>query len=421
MDTPMTTNSPDIFSREALAGYEPDVLARASATIVGCGAAGNNVAINLALAGVAEMRFVDHDVVEPSNLTRSPLFDRRRIQGRKKRHKAREIALGALASSYASDPTVRHAVARIEELGPGALAGSGVVISAVDSLSARALLSDYARLMAVPLVEIGFSGHRGHVSVFPNRAAEEACWRCMHPDVSEGRGVSCALYARRVVEEGRTPATQPSASLFSSLAAELAIQALHGRFPIENAAVHFDLHTGRSSVVGVTPDERCPGAHRVAGDARDLAVSAAEPLDALFALAANLVPDPVICLPAAFVVEAPCARCGAAVPVGRPAWALREPPECRACPAIPQIGDAGALTLATVSPSDGLGRRRLRDLGLQPGAVFEIASASTAETRLARMAGTVDDHFTTRTRGGGNGAAGDSMKVSTAATVVAKE
>ncbi len=224
------------------------------------------------------------------------------------------------------------------------------------------------------------------------------------------------------MEQGRTPATQPSASLFASLAAELAIQALHGRFPIEDAAIHFDLHTGQSRVVAVTPDEHCPGAHRIAEDVHDLAVSAAEPLDALFALAAQLVPDPVIQLPAAFVVEAPCARCGAPVAVGRPAWALREAPECRVCPALPQIGNAGALTLATLSPSDGLGRRRLRDLGLPPGATFEIASASTAETLLARLAGTVDDHFTTRRRaGGGNGGADDRMNVVEAATVVAKE
>ena len=94
--------SSGLFSREALAGYDPERLSSAKVAVVGLGAAGSNVVQTLALAGVGELRLIDFDVVEPTNLTRSPLFDRRRLAGKKTRFKAREAGLGALARANAS-------------------------------------------------------------------------------------------------------------------------------------------------------------------------------------------------------------------------------------------------------------------------------------------------------------------------------
>ncbi len=86
-----------LFDRERLAGYDPQLLNQAYVAVVGLGAAGCNIVQTLALSGVGNLGLVDFDVVEASNLTRSPLFDRRRLQGQRPRFKAREAALGALA------------------------------------------------------------------------------------------------------------------------------------------------------------------------------------------------------------------------------------------------------------------------------------------------------------------------------------
>ena len=195
-----------LHSRETLAGYDRARLEGAVVVVVGAGAAGNNVVLTLALAGVGELRIIDPDTVEPSNLTRAPLFRRERMAGNRRRHKARELALGALGHSYASAPVARYAAARVESLGLGVFEGAHVVVSAVDSLTVRAYLADATRLLGIPLVETGFAGPSGHVSAFANRAGEEPCWRCLHPPSSSAS--SSRLWA--------APATSPSSSASSS-------------------------------------------------------------------------------------------------------------------------------------------------------------------------------------------------------------
>ena len=47
------------FSRELLAGYNPKLLAESTVLIVGVGALGQNLALNLALSGVGKLRIID--------------------------------------------------------------------------------------------------------------------------------------------------------------------------------------------------------------------------------------------------------------------------------------------------------------------------------------------------------------------------
>ena len=46
----------ELFSRERLAGYDPEIMKATRMLIVGAGALGQNTALNLALAGVGEIR-----------------------------------------------------------------------------------------------------------------------------------------------------------------------------------------------------------------------------------------------------------------------------------------------------------------------------------------------------------------------------
>jgi molybdopterin/thiamine biosynthesis adenylyltransferase len=393
-----------LWSREALAGYDRDRISSAVVTVVGLGAGGSNAVQTLALSGVGELRLIDFDVVEPSNLARSPLFDRRRLAGNRKRYKAREAALGAAATSFAENPRVLFAVARLEAVGMAALAGSHAVVAAVDSLPVRALLADQTRLLGIPLVELGFSGFRGQVSVFPNREGGEPCWRCLHPTVEEGTA-SCTLYAQQVAAGGAVPATQPLAAVFGAWAAEQAIQAIHGRFPLGRRAAFFDLHSGKTNVVGLSVDPACPGVHRRLGTIQPLDAGCEEPLASVLKAASPSVKEPLAHLPAPFVVAMPCADCGASVSVGKPVWQILSPPRCRECPAVPQLGSAGTVIATTVASDDPLAERRCRALGLGRGAILEIEDRATGSLTAVKLAGDAEDLFE-RVGRAGNGKAG---------------
>ncbi len=392
-----------LFSRERLAEYDPARLSAGVVAIVGCGAAGNNIVLNLALSGVGELRLIDFDVVETSNLTRSPLFQRDRVGGARKRSKAHEVARGVLAHSYAEDPLVRVAVARFESLGFGAFAGADVIVSAVDSFGARATLSGIARRLGIPFVTLGFSAPQGHVAVFSNRSDDESCWRCLNPLVT-AEGVSCRLYAEAVVAEGRVPATQSVAATFGAIAAEAIVQALHGRFPLGGRIFTLDIQTGRSNTLEIEPNARCPGVHERYGELRPIDVGADDPLSAVHAALAGVLSDPIVHLRSAFVVEAPCVTCGRSVPIGRPAWTLREAPRCKSCESSRASVSDGAIVVARIAANDPLAARRCRRLGLPPGAVFEVEDRATGQTLAVKLQGSVEDLYASIRRPAARGA-----------------
>lgn len=387
----------DFHSRETLAGYDRTVMEEAVVTFVGAGMLGNNAAQTLALSGVREIRVVDFDVIDPSNLTRSPLFRREHARLEKPRAKARELTASVLAISYADAPRVRFATARLEELGLGALVGSSVVVGAVDNHAARALLADWTRLLGIPYVESGVAGHSGHVSVFRNATADEPCWRCAFPMVETG-GLSCGKYAAAVSAAGRIPATQALGATFGAgLLAEHAILALHGEFPLAGSMLELDLRSGRTNVLRVTADPDCPGAHRHWRDIRALSVGPRDPLEHVFAALDHEIAQPRIRLPFPYVVEAPCANCGASVRLGKPDFAIATP-SCRSCSPTPIFGGRGIVARSVIEAGDPEAKRACRAFGLGAGAIFEVASARADEAVIVSLAGGVDEIFTTRTR-----------------------
>lgn len=384
----------ELHSRETAAGYDRARLDAAVILVVGVGAAGTNLVQNLALSGVGELRLVDDDQVEPSNLTRSPMMRRERLGGAKIRHKAREVAQAALALSYATRPVVRYAVARIEALGAGAFEGVGVVISAVDSFKARAWLADMTRQFGIPMIELGFSTSQGRVSVFPNGAADEPCWQCLNPS-RDHTGISCATFARRVAAKQLIPATQPLAATFGAIASEAAIQALHGNTPLAGKLFDLDIRSGAARTIEITTAPRCPGVHRILGDVHPLDVPVSAPVSALLEAARELAEDPILHLPSPLLVQAPCANCRAPVHVLRPAWSLSGPPTCRECPTTPQMQPARVVTVTSVTRDDDLASRPCRALGLAAGGVLEIEDRRSHASVFVRLRGGPDELFTT--------------------------
>ena len=162
----MNANPDDLHSRSRLAGYDPDTLANAHVLVVGCGAVGQNLLLDLALSGVGAIAVVDHDTFERHNATRSPFYPSPTELAVLGPNKATVAAHRLAALMTADNPEVRHRVATIQQVGDAAIAWADVVCSAVDNQRGRAYLAERCRYLGVALVEVGFEGSSLNLGVF---------------------------------------------------------------------------------------------------------------------------------------------------------------------------------------------------------------------------------------------------------------
>ena len=389
--------SNEYFDRERLAGYDRDVLDNACVALVGCGAGANNAAQCLALAGVHELRFIDFDYVEPSNLTRSPQFAHLRDRAPSHRaNKAKELALASLQLSYAESPVVRYSPTKFEALGLGAFQDCDVIIAGVDNAGVRAKLAEATALLGIPMVEAGFSGLRGNVSAYANRNPDEPCYGCLNPHASPER-VSCQTYAAAVTAEGRVPATQTMASLTAALASEAVIRFLHHDFGLSGRVFTLDATNWRTSLLNIARDPECRRAHRRINTMRPVPVAASEPASKIFEALPELA-EPELFLPDAYITAMPCLRCGARVRIGKPEWALTGAPQCATCSTDASTIAASIESCATVTPDSPLARASSRQLGLVPLSIVEVFDHASGKSHWVQLGGSLDDLFVTRRR-----------------------
>jgi len=253
------------FSRERLAGYDPDRMNGSTVLLVGAGALGQNTAMNLALAGIGEIRIVDRDRFEEHNRTRSPAYpfpEEKEIYGM---DKARAVAGKLRRLMTASRPVMRYANNWIQELGDGAFQGVSVVVSCVDSQLARAYLSDKARQHELPFIEGGFEGENLTLTSFPRvqgeAARSEPCWRCSNLGVYAA--FSCRNYAAQAEAAGIVPAIQDAAATLGGLQAEAAVLAIHSNLEAKPMARSFSLNirSWQSHRTKLVANGGCVGAH----------------------------------------------------------------------------------------------------------------------------------------------------------------
>ena len=314
----------DIHSRSAAAGYNPEVLFSSTVAIVGVGALGQNVALNLALAGVGNLLLIDFDDFEPHNATRSPLYPPTSLIEKIGLGKARCVAEGLARHCTASSPSVRYSNTRAQMVPHRTLAAADVIVSAVDSQGARAYLSEFGRLYSVPVVEGGFSGAQISMTV-DHGTGVDPCYRCTNP-VATG-SFSCTQYALRAETANIIPAIQNAAAVLGGLVGEATIELLHGTRPPGFRKVFGSIRDARIHELVVSRDLTCPGLH--IDRLPILPVAGAEDLSELL----DRIPrqyDQVRFLEP-FVVEMSCRKCGAALRplVTQTKWQLR--PYCSDC------------------------------------------------------------------------------------------
>jgi molybdopterin-synthase adenylyltransferase len=161
-------------------------LAAGRVAIVGCGATGSALASLLARSGVGELRIIDRDYVEASNLQRQSLFDERDASESlpKAVAAARKIAL------FNSDVKLE---ARVEDLLPGnieaLLEGAHVILDGTDNFETRYLINDYAVKASIPWIYAAAVGSYGvTLNVVPGKTA---CLVCLFPDSPRGMVETC--------------------------------------------------------------------------------------------------------------------------------------------------------------------------------------------------------------------------------------
>jgi molybdopterin-synthase adenylyltransferase len=161
-------------------------LAAARVAIVGCGATGSALAGLLARAGVGQIRIIDRDYVEPSNLQRQSLFDE---------HDAAESLPKAIAAArkIASLNSSIQVEAKVEDLIPSniepLLEGSDLILDGTDNFETRYLINDYAVERSAPWI---YSAAVGSYAVTLNiLPGQTACLACIFPDSPRGMVETC--------------------------------------------------------------------------------------------------------------------------------------------------------------------------------------------------------------------------------------
>jgi molybdopterin-synthase adenylyltransferase len=143
--------------------------------IAGVGGLGCPIALYLAAAGVGEIRLVDGDVVDRSNLNRQILHWEEDI-GRRKTASAAE-KLG----SVNPDVVIQTVSATIDETNAAGLVGdANLIVDALDNYPARYLLNRVALRKGIPFIHGAVRGFDGQAAtIIPNKSA---CLRCIFPE-----------------------------------------------------------------------------------------------------------------------------------------------------------------------------------------------------------------------------------------------
>lgn len=296
-------------------GWRQELLAGATVVIAGVGAVGNEIAKNLALAGVGRLILCDPDTVSVSNLSRTVLF----TAADAGLPKVEAAAAGLIRLAPGISVETRQAEL-VSGVGLGELADATLVVGCVDTLRARMQLLGRCALVSARLADTGTHPWGGEIRL--RVSADDACHACTLTESERGRS-DLPWSCREPLSTEPEPASIATTALVAGWAAVAALELLMGRTPpwrILSVA-----SAGRAGPVEIARDPGCPYHHPWAAPPGRIAVSANSTVaDLLAALGPDDDPEcwtelplPLTCrvcgdLPAENgAVIRPCRHCGA--------------------------------------------------------------------------------------------------------------
>ena len=236
------------YSRHVLLGEIGDAgqarLRESRIAIVGCGALGSAMASLLVRAGVGNLRIVDRDFVEASNLQRQILFDEADAKSvlpkaiAAERH-LREVNRDVAVEGVVADLTSESA----EEL----LGRHEIILDGTDNFETRFLINDVAVKDGTPWIYSAVVGMYGcWMPIFPGASA---CLACL---ISSGEGKAAEETCDTVGVLGA------AAVAVASFATAAAIRVIVGRFEAGDAWLNsLNAWTGKQRSVRVERDPDC--------------------------------------------------------------------------------------------------------------------------------------------------------------------
>jgi adenylyltransferase/sulfurtransferase len=221
-----------------------DKLATARVAVVGCGATGSALASLLARAGVGNIRIVDRDYVEPSNLQRQSLFDESDAAQSLPKAIAAARKISAFNSQIVIEPQVADLVpANVDSV----LDGTQLILDGTDNFETRYLLNDFAVKASLPWIYTAAVGSYGiTMNVLPGKTA---CLACVFPDSPRGTFETCETAG----------ILNSAVNLAASIAATEAIKLLVGAEDrMRRTLLSFDLwRNEHAEVRSATPRSGC--------------------------------------------------------------------------------------------------------------------------------------------------------------------
>ncbi len=204
-----------------LSWYDHDRIRGARVLVAGAGALGNGVLQLLALYGIGEVVIVDNDTIEPTNLSRSPLF-RPNDVGRPKA----EVAAEKLRAMN-PDVRTRAIVADLTSgVGLGEYRHANVVFGCVDSRISRLAINRACWRVNIPWIEGGIDVWVGVCRVFS--PPDGPCYACTMTEVDRmlvEQRFPCTPSDPTVMSVPTLPTT---AAVVAALQVQEAIKLLHG-------------------------------------------------------------------------------------------------------------------------------------------------------------------------------------------------
>jgi molybdopterin/thiamine biosynthesis adenylyltransferase len=218
-------------NREGISLKEQLQLAKTRVAVIGAGGLGGHAILLLARLGIGRLVVVDHDVFDETNLNRQALCSQQAL-GKSKAEEAARV-VGTI------NPGVEVFAHRARlDLSTGAemLAGSDVIVDALDNVPDRFLIEKVAGKLNVPLVHGALAGFEGQLmTILP----EDPGLKYLYGH--EGANGDTSKSPEAILG---VPALMPSFMATLQVMEVLKIVFKRGRI-FRNVMVYMDLETGR--------------------------------------------------------------------------------------------------------------------------------------------------------------------------------
>jgi len=225
------------YSRQLLLKeWDQKKLERSCVLVVGLGALGSVVALNLAMMGVRKLILVDFDTVELSNLSKQLLYEEKDI-GKPKV----EVAAEKLRRIN-SEIEVKALNEDIRKVDKSYFEKSNVVVDGLDTFEVRRWLNSMCVDLLKPLVHGGFYGWYGNVQVvIPFKTACLECQPLIPPEKLQKMCTPPGEVRKKLrTEEEKIPTVASVATVIGGIQTQEVLKILFGMPSILENYVFYD-------------------------------------------------------------------------------------------------------------------------------------------------------------------------------------